>query len=216
MGNARVRNGQKFLSLFLRICHTQFEVAVCLKVHNNLLGNRCKISIARPSILLAIHWRHIQRLLWILHKFHQATWHVVRSGNSIILLAVFTETNENGVDCHLVNGEKTVADEKCENTANYNRNWRVMKARFVLTKQIKNISKHHSPHLQFLSYLNHFNANQNSCQHNKDFPKKQHKITNRVDRKHSQRICRQNVIGALTSDAKRRAIHCNDDVSVLA
>lgn len=56
-------------------------------------------------------------LLQLLHNFHQILRHEVWTSHSIILLAIFTEANENGVDGHFINGHEAVDDEEPENGA---------------------------------------------------------------------------------------------------
>lgn len=61
-------------------------------------------------------------LLQLLHNFHQILRHEVRSSHSVVLLAIFTEANENAVDGHFVNGHEAVDDEEREDDAKDDRN----------------------------------------------------------------------------------------------
>jgi hypothetical protein len=174
-------------------------------------GNSLNIPIARPSILLPTNWLHIHRLLWLLHKLHQTSWHVVGPCDSIVLLTIFAEAQENRIDCHLVDGEKTVANEKSENAANNHRNWGIVKAGFVLEWVVMQL---YVGKTWIENYLNQVDAYQNCRKHNENLSQQQHKIANGIYGKNAQRIGGENVESPLAGDAERRAVHWDYDVSV--
>lgn len=66
------------------------------------------------------------------------------------------------------------------------------------------------------SHLNELNADQNCRQYDENFSQKQNKIADGINCKHTKRVCRQNVKSSFAGDAKRWAVHRDDDVSILA
>lgn len=56
-------------------------------------------------------------LLQFLHHFHHSARHEVWAVDSIVLFAILTEADENGVDCHLINHHEAVYDEEGKDDA---------------------------------------------------------------------------------------------------
>lgn len=82
-----------------------------------------------------------QNLLRRLHKLHETSRHVVRSGETIVHLAVLAKAQENRVDRHLVHREETLTDEQRYDCAEHDGEKCVMQSRFSLKMwKIKKVS----------------------------------------------------------------------------
>lgn len=97
-------------------------------------GFHLRVSFRFFRISFIHHWRrfNVEKLFRVLNKLQQTAWHIIRSSDSIVQFTILAKTQEDCVDCHLVDGEEALTDETWQKgAANDWEKW-ILQAGFVL------------------------------------------------------------------------------------